>query len=191
MAIPKSRADHDEIQRRWMADSCTHHELRLVQRLLRDGRVAIVKQCLRCGAQKDGPVKRLPEHDTLPEYDGEIFPAYDRQRKELYRQLVWDADVAAYKKWMADYDAYLTTPEWKEKSRLVIERENHLCQGCRKAKATQAHHSTYQHAGEEFLFQLVALCWPCHKRFHADFVSSLRPTKVACSLGQESDSSVE
>jgi len=172
-----------------MAAACTHREIRLVQRVLRDGRVAIVKQCLKCGAQKDGPVKRLPEHDTLPEYDGEIFPAYDRQRKELYSQLVWEADVAAYKKWMIDYDAYLSTPEWKEKSRLVIEREDRVCQGCRKAVATEAHHSTYRDVGAEFLFQLVALCRPCHKRYHADFVSSHQPTRSAYSPAPERGSS--
>ena len=31
---------------------------------------------------------------------------------------------------------------------------------------TQCHHLTYENVGEEFLFELVALCSDCHERLH-------------------------
>lgn len=42
-----------------------------------------------------------------------------------------------------------------------------LCEGCGKARATQVHHKTYRNLGDEFLFELVALCDACHKRLRA------------------------
>ena len=36
-----------------------------------------------------------------------------------------------------------------------------------KAKAAQAHHVTYDHFGSEFLFELLAVCEPCHTRIHS------------------------
>jgi 5-methylcytosine-specific restriction endonuclease McrA len=185
MMIAKTRANLEEVHRRWMDAACKHERISLVRRTLRDGRLAIVYQCQDCGNQKAGPVKRLPEHDNLPEHDETIFPRYNKRRQDLWKRLVWEADVAAYEQWVRDYEAYLDSPAWKKKRRLVIEREGGLCQGCRQAEATEAHHSTYQHAGEEFLFQLVALCRPCHKRFHADYVSSQRPAMEACSPDPE------
>ena len=32
--------------------------------------------------------------------------------------------------------------------------------------ATQAHHLTYEHMGDEFLWELKAVCRPCHERWH-------------------------
>lgn len=69
--------------------------------------------------------------------------------------------------WWDRYSAYLNTPEWRERSRLVIQRAGGICEACRKAPATQAHHLTYEHVFAEPLFELVATCKPCHDRIHA------------------------
>jgi 5-methylcytosine-specific restriction endonuclease McrA len=59
------------------------------------------------------------------------------------------------------------TLEWRAKSQAVLRRENYVCQGC-GGRATQAHHLTYEHAFNEFLFELVAVCEECHAQLHAD-----------------------
>lgn len=64
------------------------------------------------------------------------------------------------------YAAYLVTPEWRERARLVMERANYLCEGCRKSRATEVHHITYDHVCAEFLWELYAVCGSCHARFH-------------------------
>lgn len=66
-----------------------------------------------------------------------------------------------------DYRHHLTSSEWAETRRLAFERSGGLCEGCRRAKATQVHHLTYQHVGAELLFELVALCGDCHRRAEA------------------------
>ncbi len=65
-----------------------------------------------------------------------------------------------------NYEAYLRTPEWKAKSRLVIERAGGVCEGCGIERATQTHHLTYTHVGNEFLWELRAVCRGCHERWH-------------------------
>jgi len=65
----------------------------------------------------------------------------------------------------ACYHAYLESPEWRQKRDLVLTRSNGLCEVC-GGLAVLAHHLTYAHAGNEFLFELVALCKRCHDRIH-------------------------
>jgi len=70
------------------------------------------------------------------------------------------------------YYAYLETPKWREKRQAVLRRANHVCEGCGLARATQAHHLTYEHIFDEFLWELRAVCKPCHDRAHRDRAAS-------------------
>lgn len=47
-----------------------------------------------------------------------------------------------------------------------MQRAAHVCEGCRTARATEVHHLTYEHCGDEFLWELVAICRSCHERYH-------------------------
>ena len=64
------------------------------------------------------------------------------------------------------YAEYLSTDDWKKKARLVHIRAGHICEGCRINPSEEVHHLTYRHVRKEFLFELVALCGPCHDRWH-------------------------
>ncbi len=65
-----------------------------------------------------------------------------------------------------EYAEYLASQEWWDRRTLVLERSNGLCEGCREAEAVDVHHLSYAHITQEFLFELVALCAPCHERIH-------------------------
>jgi 5-methylcytosine-specific restriction endonuclease McrA len=65
-----------------------------------------------------------------------------------------------------EYEIYLQTDAWQEKRELVFTRANGMCEGCRQAPACQVHHVTYEHVGNEFLWELVAVCRVCHARYH-------------------------
>lgn len=67
-----------------------------------------------------------------------------------------------------EYHEYLQTQEWRDKSQAVLKRANYVCEGCGKARATQAHHVTYEHIFAEFLWELRAICKPCHDRIHPE-----------------------
>jgi len=70
------------------------------------------------------------------------------------------------RRWRTWYDGYLTTDAWRRRREKVLERAGGVCEGCGERRAVQVHHRTYAHVGDEFLFELVALCTPCHKRLH-------------------------
>ena len=42
-----------------------------------------------------------------------------------------------------------------------------MCEGCGVRRAAQVHHLTYEHVGDELLFELVAVCGQCHDRITA------------------------
>ena len=66
--------------------------------------------------------------------------------------------------WRARYDAYIASPAWAQKRLLVLQRDGYVCQSCHRATATQVHHLTYRHLGNEPLFELASICTPCHEQ---------------------------
>src|SRR5690606_1665469 len=57
-----------------------------------------------------------------------------------------------------------------------MERAGWICEGCRTRPAEQVHHLTYSHVFDELLFQLVALCEPCHNKAHGHEPKAVAPT---------------
>lgn len=68
--------------------------------------------------------------------------------------------------WWAWYNEYLNSDAWKARRRKVMDRCRGLCEGCRDHPVTQIHHLTYDHVGDELLYELVGLCDACHDRTH-------------------------
>ena len=91
----------------------------------------------------------------------------EQEREYARRNAEYEARRARDdREWREWYDLYLRSPEWAERRRLVLERASGRCEGCRKRGATQVHHLTYTHVGNELLFELVAICRSCHERIH-------------------------
>lgn len=85
-------------------------------------------------------------------------------------------DIAASQKerWWAEYSAYLKSPEWREKRMRVLDRASGICEGCGVSAANEVHHLTYDRAGKEMLFDLVALCAECHHSIHGEAHADIR-----------------
>lgn len=67
------------------------------------------------------------------------------------------------KKWLLRING----DDWKKNIRpKVFSRDNYTCQGCLEKKAQVVHHTTYDHIGKEFMFELISLCFECHERIH-------------------------
>ncbi len=66
------------------------------------------------------------------------------------------------------YAGYMKSEKWAEKRQKVMARARHLCEGCMERDAKVVHHLTYEHIGDELLFELVALCPDCHARCHPE-----------------------
>jgi 5-methylcytosine-specific restriction endonuclease McrA len=62
---------------------------------------------------------------------------------------------------------YRLSPEWREKRRLVLDRDGE-CQVCGRIEGLEVHHLTYENACDEPLHHLVAVCTGCHHAIHYD-----------------------
>jgi hypothetical protein len=150
---------------------CRHDsaEPALRRRTVAGGGVRIVRQCLRCGASVGSPVKKTPEHASLPPFDEATEEHFDAQQRSAYRDLMTrhlDLQLAGTAEHQKEYATYLDSPEWSAKRAKVLKRAQGLCEGCAENPAVEIHHLTYRHIYEEFLFELVAVCRPCHERLH-------------------------
>jgi hypothetical protein len=66
-----------------------------------------------------------------------------------------------------EYDTYLASPEWRERSEYMRRKANYRCHLCNDHTTNlNVHHRTYERVGREFDDDLVVLCRDCHERFH-------------------------
>lgn len=148
------------------SDICTGTTFALRKRMKADGKMlyAYQYQCLACGAES-GTVKaseaerlRLP---TSP-WDDAIVKRWSDARHQVYVEQREDEKA----EWFRKYSEYLKTPAWQAKRQKVLKRANGICEGCGEKPPVQVHHKTYEHVGDEFLWELAAVCMDCHERAH-------------------------
>jgi 5-methylcytosine-specific restriction endonuclease McrA len=121
--------------------------------------------CDACGRFVGSALKHSLANDDTPWLDREQAERPKRMQIEYSEQLGADRERQA-EQWRADYEAYLLSPEWDDKRALVLKRARGVCEGCGEVPATEVHHLTYSHVGNELLWQLVAVCRNCHARVH-------------------------
>lgn len=63
--------------------------------------------------------------------------------------------------WWFDYNNYMNSDEWKEKSRKIQERDGHACRNCNGTENLRVHHRTYERLGNELDNDLSTICKKC------------------------------
>ena len=160
---------------------CEHPEVTLRKRILSNKSIQYVYQCVSCGKATSNAIKTEKALALNNGFEPELFDEeleivfYEDYKngakiiEDRYNSLIEiekskiDDKVKDFNKW---YKKYLASDEWLAKRKRVILRAQGLCEGCRENDATVVHHLSYEHVGEEFLFELVALCKECHARVH-------------------------
>ena len=168
---------------------CDHSTIAIRQRT-RSNRVKhFVYQCLVCGAELRSVGKNDPAilalTDIIP-FNEQLLTEWQEQRQNYWRQQaeqrrqdylheqserIRETEQRRNQQkadWQAWYAQYLASPERRHKRAAVLRRANGMCEGCLTRKATQVHHLTYAHVGNELLFELVAICDTCHALAHAN-----------------------
>jgi 5-methylcytosine-specific restriction endonuclease McrA len=165
---------------------CEHPDRELRRRTTESGAEVFAHQCLTCGQAR--VQKKSTIHPDLraaaPPFDEGLSERYYRDRtsrwreaydvrlsieveqREVERREAEEAIEAESDKWWAWYNDYLRSPAWRVRRALVMRRAGGTCEGCLSAPATQVHHATYDHVGNELLFELHAICDDCHERAH-------------------------
>ena len=149
-----------------MMTPCAHPVSVTCIRTIGGGGTQIVRQCKTCGASTSSAIARskltAQEIAALPAYRDDAAEEYDRKQRQAAK-MAWDMERQDRKD---AYALYLQSPEWKNRSRLTLERDRYKCQGCLNAPATEVHHKNYDHRGDELLFDLVSVCRACHEKIH-------------------------
>lgn len=158
--------------------SCGHSEVQLCVTVSVRGSRSYRNQCLRCGqTASHAKVADLPEHrkQDAVEFDNSIRTRWYEAKSERSRQLEAEAQSRLDslrdeedRRWDRWYRAYLASFAWRQRRSAVLQRDEFTCQGCLAANATQVHHLTYDHVGNELLFELVSVCDECHRKAHPD-----------------------
>jgi 5-methylcytosine-specific restriction endonuclease McrA len=130
-----------------------------------------VRQCTRCfkwgGTLPRSAVSAREIALALP-LNAAAREVWEGQRRRLRERLLAAEHADDSAQFWARYTEYLNSPEWAARRARILERDGFTCQACLAAKATQAHHLTYEHVFNELLWELVAVCLGCHERLHAE-----------------------
>lgn len=147
---------------------CEHKQTLLRTRTVSGGGLQRVFQCLQCGEPTSSPIAKEKALEMCggtepPPFDNDLKEKWSTARKAGFESIFKDDRIEFWE----SYDKYLLSPEWANKRQLVFARAQHICEGCRLHVAEHVHHTSYEHVGAEFLFELVAVCASCHERLHA------------------------
>jgi len=140
----------------------------------------IKRQCLDCH-QSIGHALPHADYtkeqiDALPHFDVAARDAYWERDKVDAKSIADEAERRLQER-RTFYTQYLQSDAWREKRRLVIERQSNICSGCRMAPITEVHHLSYDNLGDELLWQLQGVCRACHEKAHK-IKKSTNQTKI-------------
>lgn len=146
--------------------NCDHPDKHVVYRLDSLGRKIFRWQCPYCLETLSQAIKIAGNSEKIPMEIPVDYASENSARMEIYRRLLDKLSKAKNTSWWNWYNEYLKSDQWREKHNLIMQRAGGMCEGCGKQKATQVHHLTYTHAGNELLWELVAICDTCHDRLN-------------------------
>jgi len=146
---------------------CIECDFKFVKQSKVNGDFMLKKQCFKCGQCEGktfkfdliGGKQNLFNIPILNEEKLRLF--YDLQQQK--RQTEYAVKLEEKRK---EYYEYLKSDKWKLKRQKVMLRDKNICQACLTRQATDVHHLTYKHIYNEPLFDLVAICRPCHEKLH-------------------------
>lgn len=144
--------------------ACAHQTREVRRRIIADGRISYVAQCVACG-HTSLPISAknaLAQTPSPPPYDDNLQLLRHAAKSAEYVRAYLELKPAL----KAEYRAYLASPQWAQKRSEVLSRENGLCEIC-SSPATQVHHRHYFNLGNEQLDDLMAVCGDCHELIHA------------------------
>jgi 5-methylcytosine-specific restriction endonuclease McrA len=165
---PELEADYRE----WLGGECVCSVIELTRVILKNGTELIREQCKACGRPVKTPVKRssVSNIEQLETASIDRLFEYEADRRSTLRK-IRDKHAAVQLRpgWgSSEYQEYLKSEKWKQKRDAVMRRANGICEGCGMTDASVVHHHHYRNIYEEWLWELVALCRPCHDQCHPE-----------------------
>ena len=165
---PELEADY----RTWLSDECQHQNVETICNILKNGSKQVREQCVQCGKPSGTPIphSKILDIDSLRTGTVEYQFEYDKARRERLREISRKHLTIQFRPgWgSSEYQEYLKSEKWLQKRVAVMRRANGVCEGCGMAEPTVVHHHHYHNIYDEWLWDLVALCRPCHDQCHPE-----------------------
>ena len=157
-------------QEQFASEACAHEVVESRRAKYANGSLHVIRQCQRCGANL-GTIPKNQAPQGVADADPTMRQRYEVER-ECQRQEINQKHVRIQRNngnlFRLRHQEYLSTTAWKTRRDKVLQRADSICEGCMDAKATVVHHLSYDHWGDELLYELVALCVSCHDRCHPE-----------------------
>ena len=153
--------------------SCCHENLIVTERVLSNGTVTHWEQCQHCGwgkavkKQAEEPKEKWSEDSH--EIRNLMWTLGNLIRNPEHNLEINDDFQKAFTKakdFQERHHNHLMSKKWHDIRSKVLTRAGGICEGCLTNPAQEVHHKTYAHLGNEFCFELIALCRDCHSRYH-------------------------
>lgn len=80
-----------------------------------------------------------------------------------YREYLQSNDTISPKEKRNRYEQHISSPEWKETRKKILERDKNECRTCPSKERLEVHHRHYKNLGNEDLDDLTCLCHTCHE----------------------------
>jgi 5-methylcytosine-specific restriction endonuclease McrA len=142
------------------------------------GGFRVLQQCIDCGDYGPNGGRSFSFQTVLAEtgvpagllkpFDENAFQAAREHAQQRYREGLETERLEArrrdFEEWCAKAAPYYASRAWAARRAKVFKRDNYTCQACRDRPATEVHHLSYAHFGEEPLFELTSVCEACHQR---------------------------
>lgn len=164
----------DSLFTAWQADACDHERTGIIRWANSGGQTCYNWFCAHCGTKLSSNVNHevalaygiVDREDANLDAMASRHNAYMGERKKHLDALADAAAERAQPINRAEYSEELQSLRWRDLRDRVLRRAGHQCEGCLNAPAEHVHHLTYVHRGNEFAFELRALCRDCHERWH-------------------------
>ncbi len=152
---------------------CEHPRHQPRRRKLTNGTTAFYSQCLDCGRAVGGALKKTFAVLDSPPWDEALERKHDELRKRFSDAYTSAIEAERASQSQEFWDLYhrhvrMDNPKWVELRRRVIARCGNVCEGCGNYRVAHVHHTTYDHLGDELLFELRGVCVGCHRKLHPD-----------------------
>ena len=148
---------------------CKNPKLIKVRHKLSNDTYNVRDQCQTCGKiHTKSYSHKTYDPDSLPDSDVNFYDESINKKNEEYQSMKdwFFKDKTLHYSIETNYPGYLEylkSEEWKNKRDIVFKRDNNICQSCLNNSADQVHHLTYRHIFNEPLFDLISICFDCHK----------------------------
>ena len=161
---------------------CRHESTSLRTSILENGTKQIREQCLCCGHMLGNALKQSGFEVFPPLEDPDLRRHYDEKRR-LEKDCIDQKHVNLQKLSLHEKEKektnmdrfrrkYMESEKWRKIREKIFKRANGLCEACLENPATQVHHWNYDNLGNEYMFDLSAVCKPCHCRIHGIDINS-------------------